>query len=168
MDGREGSDTLNGGADVDTVSYRSAPTRAVVNLDLRRPPVGVDSRADHDRVQLFERVIGSNFDDELVGGEEGEEISGGAGDDEIEELAGNDTLRGDDGDDAILPGADDDVAISGAADDRDQLRRARRPGLPLRRPTLRRTTIRVEYPRVGCFPEPGPFRQPAGCDWRGN
>ena len=116
IDGREGGDTLNGGADVDTVSYRSAPTRAVVNLDRHRATVGVGPRADHDTVQLFERVIGSNFDDELVGSKEGEEISGGAGDDEIKGLAGNDTLRGDDGDDTILPGADDDVAIGGAND----------------------------------------------------
>lgn len=104
IDGGSGSDTLDGGAGFDTLSFITSLTGAVVDL-----AQGTAVSAGQDRVQGFERVIGSAFADQ---------ISGSAAADTLEGRSGQDTLVGGGGADTLIGGRGNDTLTGGAGADR--------------------------------------------------
>jgi len=100
--GREGGDTLDGGAGTDTVSYASSALG--VNVDLTRfSQFGGD--AEGDVLSGIENVTGSRHADVLKGDAGANLIDAGAGDDIVLISAGNDTILAGDGDDYVFDGA---------------------------------------------------------------
>ena len=122
--GAEG-DVLVGGAGVDTVSYADSPEGMDVNGILDGSGVNVDlvtnsvsgGDAESDTISLFENVIGSAYDDELMGDDEANELRGLGGIDMLTGGAGNDRLYGGDDGDTLDGGAGVDTLDGGAGDD---------------------------------------------------
>lgn len=129
IEGRGGlADILNGGADIDTLSYVNSPAAVTVDLTLNTATGG---DATGDSISNFENLTGSAFDDTLTGnsgantinGGEGNDtisagggidvVNGGGGNDEIDGGSGNDDLRGDAGDDVLVGGLGNDTLDGG-------------------------------------------------------
>ncbi|MDZ4062731.1 MAG: hypothetical protein U1C75_16310, partial [Brevundimonas sp.] len=104
IDGGSGSDTLDGGAGFDTLSFVTSLTGAVVDLER-----GVATSAGQDRVQGFERVVGSAYADQIIGS---------ANADTLEGRGGHDTLSGGGGADILIGGRGNDTLTGGAGADR--------------------------------------------------
>ena len=105
--GREGSDYLDGGTGIDTVSYNIAQTTGAVFVDLASGTAASDGTGSSDTLVSIENVIGSSFNDTLYGSSGANSLSG---------LGGNDTLIGRGGNDILDGGAGIDTAdYSGAA-----------------------------------------------------
>lgn len=104
IDGGSGSDTLDGGAGFDTLSFVTSSTGAVVDL-----AQGTATAAGEDRVQGFERVVGSAFADQ---------IAGSANADTLEGRSGQDTLLGGGGADILIGGRGNDTLTGGTGSDR--------------------------------------------------
>ena len=91
LDGGDGEDTL----DLSQVSH-------AVKVNLNRDKVG------ESKLENFEDIIGTEFDDKVIGDGEDNEISG---------LGGSDTIRGRDGDDSLGGNKGDDFVVGGGGDD---------------------------------------------------
>ena len=91
LDGGDGEDTL----DLSQVSH-------AVKVNLNRDKVG------ESKLENFEDIIGTEFDDKVIGDGEANEISG---------LGGSDTIRGRDGDDILVGNKGDDFVFGGGGDD---------------------------------------------------
>jgi len=107
LDGGAGNDILNGGAGTDTASFESATAFVVVNLGTQG--VAQNTRQGMDTLIGIERLIGSNYNDQLTGGTGNDRLEGGLGNDFMVGNAGNDTFFGGDGDDRMEGGAGDDI-----------------------------------------------------------
>ena len=113
IDGRDGADSLNGGADSadpnDTVSYENSDRRVTVELGNIQTAKG--GHAQGDTISNFENVIGSKYDDTLEGG-------AGDHDNKLMGGPGADRLTGGDGDDVLVggPGADELDGDQGRSD----------------------------------------------------
>ena len=71
VDGRGGNDVIFGDAGTDRITFANAPARVVVDL-----LAGTATGWGTDRIESFEEVVGSAFDDRLSG-TEGRELDGG-------------------------------------------------------------------------------------------
>ena len=106
--GNGGSDTIDGGADTDTVSYASDPNGVIVNLSGAPVVVGSETveggtardgwgdiwgMQGTDSLTDIENVDGSDFDDTLIGNDGDNVINGKGGSDSLVGGAGNDTYR---------------------------------------------------------------------------
>ena len=107
LDGGAGNDILNGGAGTDTASFASATAFVVVTLATQG--VAQNTRQGMDTLIGIERLIGSDFNDQLTGGAGNDRLEGGLGNDFMVGNAGNDTFFGGDGDDRMDGGAGDDI-----------------------------------------------------------
>jgi Ca2+-binding RTX toxin-like protein len=111
LDGGSGSsDTLDGGDDVDTVSYDKLQggvslalgvngadgAASMTEVIISSGPFGpiVFPVTTNDRLRRIENVIGSGSNDLLTGNEAANQVNGGNGDDTLAGLAGADTLDG--------------------------------------------------------------------------
>ncbi|WP_299309985.1 M10 family metallopeptidase C-terminal domain-containing protein [uncultured Croceicoccus sp.] len=108
---------LNGGAGIDTVSYRGATAGIAITTSDR---TGRSGDAARDKYISIERFEGSQFADVLLGGNghADDYLSGLGGNDRIEGHNGNDTLLGGEGDDRIDGGEHDDFLDGGEGNDR--------------------------------------------------
>jgi Ca2+-binding RTX toxin-like protein len=111
-------DTLDGGAGVDTLTFKGTTTGGVtVNLATQSGSAG-DGAGDS--YKNFENIIGSNFNDTLVGGAGSNKLEGRAGDDYLDGGADADILIGGSGTDTyIVNHAGDVVQETSAADGLD-------------------------------------------------
>ena len=97
-----GSDVIDGGDDVDTVSYDGATGGVTVDLE-----AGTATGADEDdTITNVENVVGSTHDDTLRGDDGANDIDGGLGDDVVEGRGGADALSGGDGTDTLSYASD--------------------------------------------------------------
>ena len=105
-----GSDYIDGGAGIDTLSHRGEVTG--VNIVLRGANNAIFSRignrAERDIIKNVENIIGSEVRDILTGN---------AGVNKLEGLAGNDIIRGGGGLDTLAGGAGNDVIYGDAGND---------------------------------------------------
>ena len=99
---------IDGGTEIDTISYAGATAGATVNLS---NSAGNEGAATGHSYTSIENAIGSSFDDLLVGTSESNTLDGGAGTDYLQGLAGDDTYRVDNAGDVIIETA------SGGAND---------------------------------------------------
>ncbi|POF88387.1 retention module-containing protein [Pseudomonas putida] len=105
-----GNDLLEGGHDMDTVSYATAKAGVVVDLNL----VGQQDTGGGglDTLVRIDNLIGSDYHDTLIGNANDNVLIGGRGDDLLTGGGGNDTFvwqKGDTGHDTVTdftPGAD--------------------------------------------------------------
>ena len=116
IDGRTGNDKLNGGKDIDLISYATAQAPLLLIFQPGGARVGSGESADFDVLTGFERAVGTDFDDKLKGSEDNDEFAGGLGDDVLKGFGGDDILEGGDGDDSMYPGPGDDFIDGGASD----------------------------------------------------
>jgi Ca2+-binding RTX toxin-like protein len=100
----DAGDSYDGGAEVDTVTYRSRTVPLSVVLD----GFANDGAADEGDNVIAERVIGGSTHDT---------ITGGVGDETLDGRGGNDTLNGGDGADTLLGGAGNDIVEGGGGND---------------------------------------------------
>jgi Ca2+-binding RTX toxin-like protein len=134
IDGGDGGDgdILNGGDDIDTLSYASSGAGVTVNIGGNTASGGA---AENDTISNFENLTGSAFDDNLTGtgginrilggagndtlsgGDNNDTLDGGIGNDKIFGGEGNDTLTGGDGNDEIDGQQDDDTITGGKGND---------------------------------------------------
>ncbi|MBL8574911.1 MAG: calcium-binding protein [Hyphomicrobiaceae bacterium] len=89
--GGAGADNLDGGADVDTLSYAGAIAGVTANLTTG---IGSGGDADGDTFANFENIVGGNGDDVLTGDDNANTLQGGNGNDTLAGGIGNDTLDG--------------------------------------------------------------------------
>ena len=92
-------DLLDGGLGTDAASYSNAPQRVVADLF---DPSGNQGHAAGDRYVSIERLVGSNFNDELRGGERDSVLFGGRGDDTLIGQFATTTLVGGRGADTLI------------------------------------------------------------------
>lgn len=115
-----GNDSIDGGADIDTVNYNDLTTAAVtVNLATGTAVTGVetDTLANIDNVLSgggADLLTGSAGANTLDAGAGNDIVDGGAGNDILLGRSGNDTLQGGAGDDLLAPGTGNDVVDGGA------------------------------------------------------
>lgn len=96
-----GSDVLDGGADLDTIDYSARTAAVVVNRD----SVANDGAAgEKDNVVGCETIQGGSGADTLTGGDGADTLVGNGGNDRLAGGKGNDTLRGGAGVDTLLEG----------------------------------------------------------------
>lgn len=119
IEGGPGDDSLDGGDGVDTLSFARA--RAGVRVDLGPNAVPVNGGDGVDRVNLFEKIVGSAFDDVMITFisvmPRGADLRGGAGDDTLYGDSAADTLAGDAGDDDLRGFEGGDTLLGGAGSD---------------------------------------------------
>lgn len=99
------SDTIDGGAGVDTVSYAQVDHAIGVNL---LQGIGLGS-GNVDTLVSIENVTGTNSDDSLVGDLGANLIQGADGRDFVDGSGGNDTLFGNGGNDVLKGNVGSDV-----------------------------------------------------------
>lgn len=127
--GGTGSDTLVGGAgadrflggtdagggDVDVVSYAAAASGVTLNVSAG---TGTGGEAAGDIFEdAPERIIGSNFDDDITGSAGADTLEGGTGNDRLVGGAGADRLIGGEGNDILDAQSGDDLLDGGAGND---------------------------------------------------
>ena len=105
---------LDGGGDLDTVSYASATSQVVVYLGA--PPLNFGDAAGDSYVAI-EALEGSAFADYLYSSEAGETMRGGAGNDSLSGDAGEDLIYGGDNDDQVYGGTETDYLYGEAGND---------------------------------------------------
>jgi Ca2+-binding RTX toxin-like protein len=88
IEGGAGNDTISGGAGLDTASYASAGSSVTVNLSL----TGIQSTggAGNDTLIDMERLLGSDFNDQLTGNNADNWLTGGLGADQLTGAGGSD------------------------------------------------------------------------------
>jgi serralysin len=125
LDGFNGDDTLQGGlgADVlygalgfDTADY--SDSLVAINIGIFR--AGTGGTAEGDTLTYIERIVGSDYDDNLVGGGATSTLDGGLGDDTLFDYGGAAIMNGGAGNDTLIGGANGDTINGG--DDVDQVR----------------------------------------------
>lgn len=84
----DGSDVIDGGDGIDTVTYANADGAVNVNL-----ATGSVSGSESDSITNVENVVGSGHDDTIIGDASDNVLSGGAGLDTISGGAGDDTIK---------------------------------------------------------------------------
>ncbi len=114
IEGGGGADVLDGGADVNTLSYEHSGAGVFVNLNTGATEGG---DAAGDVIKNFTNLNGSAFDDSLVGDGSSNYIHGANGDDVLSGLSGNDYIYGDTGSDQIQGGIGDDLLYGGDGND---------------------------------------------------
>jgi Ca2+-binding RTX toxin-like protein len=87
-----GSNVMDGGTGVDTLSYEFTTAGVSVNLSVTTSQNTGGS--GNDTILGFERLTGSAYNDKLTGDAKDNAIDGNAGDDTLQGGAGNDTLTG--------------------------------------------------------------------------
>ncbi|MGK9231823.1 hypothetical protein KXS07_09350 [Inquilinus limosus] len=92
--GSLGADTLIGGVGIDTIWYNTAPSGVTVDL---AAGTGSGGWAEGDTLSGFERIGGSDFDDDLSGDAGANEIAGGLGNDIVQGRGGADLVDGREG-----------------------------------------------------------------------
>jgi Ca2+-binding RTX toxin-like protein len=107
-----GSNVMDGGTGIDTLSYAFATAGVSVNLAVTTAQNTGGSGSD--TVLGFERLTGSSYNDNLTGDAGDNVIEGGAGNDTIQGGAGNDTLKGGAGDDAYYVDGVGDTVVEAA------------------------------------------------------
>jgi Ca2+-binding RTX toxin-like protein len=98
-----GSNVLNGGSGIDTVSYAyglAGTSGVTVNLAVSTAQATVGSGSD--TLTSIENLIGSAYADRLTGNADANSLGGGAGNDTFDGGAGSDTLAGGDGSDTYV------------------------------------------------------------------
>lgn len=120
--GGAGADQMIGGDGFDSVDYRAATSRVVLNLDTG----GTLGDAAGDTYSGIERVYGTDFNDTITGtaaneffyGEDGNDtINAGDGIDRLYGGDGNDIMRGDGGNDQLYGSAGNDQLNGGTGFD---------------------------------------------------
>jgi Ca2+-binding RTX toxin-like protein len=104
-----GSNVMDGGAGIDTLSYKFATAGVSVNLSVTTSQNTGGS--GNDTVLGFERLTGSAYNDNLAGDAKDNAIEGNAGDDTLQGGAGNDTLAGGLGNDTYYVDSVGDVVV---------------------------------------------------------
>lgn len=107
-----GSNTLDGGADVDVVSY-IGQIGAGVEVNLTTGTVD-KAGTGTDQIVNFENAEGTHVDDLLIGDAGSNVLSGQGGADRLDGAAGDDTLIGGDGFDILTGGRGADVLDGGS------------------------------------------------------
>ena len=114
-------DNIDGGAGIDTVSYRNSQGGVTISLAVtdnnnKQTDSTQGSYANGDTLKNVENLTGSIYDDTLTGstgkntlegGSGKDTLKGGQGNDTLEGGPGNDTLEGDDGNDTFIIGRGD-------------------------------------------------------------
>ena len=113
--GNSANNVLDGGGNIDTVSYESATVGVVVSLATSASQntggAGVDT------LRNLENLTGSSFSDVLTGGGLGT-VNAGDGNDVIRGSTGGDHLNGQGGNDTYVPGTGFDVFDGGSGWDK--------------------------------------------------
>ncbi len=102
-----GNDVFRGDSGFDTIDYSGS--RLGLTVDMSKHAV---SGVGKDEIWSIERLVGSNFDDEIKGDKRDNVIEGGAGDDVIRSLGGADEMSGGSGNDTFVWAAKDVVSES--------------------------------------------------------
>jgi Ca2+-binding RTX toxin-like protein len=114
------SDSADGGAGIDTVSFADVTVAVRVRLaEYFAEELVADPNIQTVRVNLFsiENAIGGSGNDALVGDDNANVLSGLGGNDSLRGLGGNDTLYGGDGDDLMTGSSGADLLDGGAGTD---------------------------------------------------
>ena len=120
-------DTLDGGAGVDTVSFRQFGAAVFVDLVSNLGEASTTDAIDLTSGTLrkivaiagIENVEGSEFSDEILGDGNSNALIGGAGDDFLDGRSGDDTLEGSEGNDTLLGYLGNDSYIYSRGDGHD-------------------------------------------------
>ena len=96
--GNTGADILDGGDGSDLLEYGNSDAAILVNLETNTASGG---HAEGDVLSNFERINGSNFDDNLTGDAENNILRGRHGNDSLQGNGGDDKLLGENGDDFL-------------------------------------------------------------------
>ena len=99
---------MDGGADVDTVTYEGSTEGVKVHLTTGRASGG---QAERDTLISIENVTGSQYRDILAGSGDDNTINGGRSDDTISAGGGDDVVIGGLGDDFLTGGAGSDTFV---------------------------------------------------------
>jgi Ca2+-binding RTX toxin-like protein len=110
-----GSNLLNGGAGLDTVSYANTTGSGVVASLSTGRASGVSG---NDTLAAVENLVGTSWADTLTGNASANRLAGGAGNDSLVGGGGSDALLGDAGNDTLNGGAGVDTLTGGAGSDR--------------------------------------------------
>jgi Ca2+-binding RTX toxin-like protein len=111
-------DQLDGGADLDTVSYASRTSGVKIYLD--------GTTGGEDKISNVENAVGGAGDDAILGdlgpnalfgGGGNDALDGNAGDDKLYGMGGNDSLDGQAGNDVVAGGDGADTLMGGAGAD---------------------------------------------------
>ena len=100
-----GADTINGGSGFESVNYFDSAEGVTVNLDTG---INTGGTAQGDILTNIERILGSDFDDNLTGS---------SGNDILRGLSGNDIIIGGDGIDVIIGDRGMDTLTGGTGSD---------------------------------------------------
>ena len=116
-----GTDMIDGGAGMDTVSYKGTTGIVTVNLSDATVDVGgtdVDPGGHgNDVLTKIEHVIVDDNGSRVAGSDAANMLTGGDGADVFNGGKGNDTLDGGDGNDNLVGGDGDDMLMGGDGDD---------------------------------------------------
>jgi Ca2+-binding RTX toxin-like protein len=120
----DGSDTFNGGAEFDAVSYEGRGADLEIHACASEVAIGCETGAcscsgsmsgeagEEDRLINVEDITAGSGDDVIYGSEAADSLSGGPGDDDIFGLGGSDLLYGEGGVDSMDGGADGDYCAN--------------------------------------------------------
>jgi len=97
--GRDGNDTLDGGAGIDQADYTYSPVAVTVALTEFGGTARVGFAGEVDTLISIENVMGGSGADSISGNSAANSLAGGSGNDTLQGGAGNDTLNGFDGTD---------------------------------------------------------------------
>lgn len=111
----DGADLVDGGPDVDIVSYLYSGSGLVADLVNFTDNTGA---AAGDSYFNVEYLTGTAFDDSLRGDAGANVLDGSGGNDWLYGRDGNDTLNGGDGDDTLIGGPGNNTLTGGAGNDR--------------------------------------------------
>ncbi|MHA6263298.1 calcium-binding protein [Arenibacterium sp. CAU 1754] len=109
-----GADLMVGGDGIDKVTYVTAGSGIIVDLELG---AGTRGDADGDTLSSIENVVGSKYSDLIIGSADNNELSGLDGNDILDGGAGDDVLFGGDGNDQFVFNLGNDTLNGGAGDD---------------------------------------------------
>lgn len=104
-----GNDVLTGGADIDTVTYATAPS--AVSVSLLVTTAQNTGGAGTDTITTVENLTGSAFDDTLSGNNATNTLTGGAGNDTLNGRAGLNTMIGGTGNDLYIVNNATDIIV---------------------------------------------------------
>lgn len=121
LDGGHGADRIVGGTGFNTLSFATATSGLLADLDVRFGDLMTGFAAGDDYVGLH-GLIGSDFNDNLRGALADNVLEAGDGDDWLFGRWGNDTLYGGQGDDTLLGGSGADYIDGGSGNDTLNLR----------------------------------------------
>jgi Ca2+-binding RTX toxin-like protein len=100
-----GNNVIDGASGTDTVSYRYATSGTTgVTVSLATTAAQATGGSGSDTLKNIERLVGSNYADQLTGSAGSNVLSGGSGNDTLSGGAGNDALAGGTGADRLAGG----------------------------------------------------------------